>query len=99
MQIGYEDGRRVRNHVMGHARAAVKDKMATVMRAHEERRPIPDQREKVGPFLRRWVDEVSMPTIRASTYARYDDIVAGHLIPGLGRIALAKLALPTSRRS
>ncbi len=91
VQIGYEDGRRVRKHVMGHSRAEVKDKMATVMRAHEEKRPIPDQREKVGPFLRRWLDEIARPTIRASTYASYDDIVAGHLIPGLGRIALAKL--------
>ena len=47
--------------------------------------------EKLGPFLRRWLDEVARPTIRESTYASYDDIVAGHLIPGLGRIGLAKL--------
>ena len=92
VQIGYEDGRRVRKHLMGHSRAEVKDKMASVMRAHEEKRPIPDQRQKVGPFLRHWLDEVARPTIRASTYASYDDIVTGHIIPGLGRIALAKLA-------
>jgi len=91
VHIGYQDGRRVRKHVMGHSRAEVKEKMAALMRAHDENRPIPDQREKVGPFLRRWLDEVARPTIRASTYDSYDDIVAGHLIPGLGRIALAKL--------
>ena len=76
---------------MGHSRTEVKDKMAALMRAHEEKRPIPDQREKVGPFLRRWLDEVARPTLRASTYSSYNDILVAHLIPGLGRIALAKL--------
>jgi integrase len=91
VHIGYEDGKRVRKHVMGRTRAEVKDKMAALMRAHEEKRPIPDQREKVGPFLRRWLDEVARPTLRASTYKSYDDLLVAHLIPGLGRIALAKL--------
>lgn len=91
VSIGYEDGRRVRKHVMGHSRAEVKDKMAALMRAHEEKRPIPDQRMKVGPFLRRWLDEVARPTLRASTYKSYDDLLVAHLIPGLGNIALAKL--------
>jgi integrase len=70
---------------MGHSRKEVADKMATLMRAHEEKRPIPSQREKVGPFLRRWLDEVAKPTLRASTYSSYDDILGGHLIPGLGQ--------------
>jgi len=91
VHIGYEDGKRVRKHVMGHTRAEVKEKMAALLRAHEERRPIPDHRAKVGPFLRRWLDEVAKPTLRASTYDSYDDILKGHLIPGLGHIALARL--------
>ena len=91
VHIGYEDGRRVRKHVMGHSRKEVVDKMATVLQAHTENRPIPSQREKVGPFLRRWLDEVAKPTLRASTYDSYDDILRLHLIPGLGRIAIAKL--------
>ena len=91
VHIGYEDGRRVRKHVMGHSRDEVKDKMAALLRAHEEKRPIPSQREKVGPFLRRWLDDVAKPTLRASTYNSYDDILVGHLIPGLGHIAIAKL--------
>lgn len=66
--------------------------MAAVLQAHTENRPIPSQREKVGPFLRRWLDEVAKPTLRASTYSSYDTILVQHLIPGIGRIALAKLA-------
>lgn len=92
VHIGYEDGCRVRKHVMGRSRKEVADKMAALMRAHAEKRPIPSQREKLGPFLRRWLDEVARPTLRASTYDSYDDILRLHLIPGLGHIALAKLA-------
>ena len=91
VSIGYEDGKRVRKHVMGHSRTEVKEKMAGVLRAHEENRPIPDQRTKLGPFLRRWLDEVAKPTIRPSTHDSYHDIVTIHLVPGLGKIALAKL--------
>jgi len=52
VQIGYVDGKRVRKHVMGHSRTAVKEKMAAVLRAHEEKRPIPDQRAPSSPRRR-----------------------------------------------
>ncbi len=89
--IGYESGRRVRKHVLGHTRKEAADKLDVLLRAHKENRPIPDQRQKLGPFLRRWLDDAAKPTLRASTYASYDDIVRLHLIPGLGRIVVAKL--------
>jgi len=92
VHMGYEDGKRVRKFVIGHSRKETADKMAALLRARDERRPVPDQRAKVGPFLRRWLDDVAKPTIRASTYASYDDIVRLHLIPGLGHIPLAKLS-------
>ena len=91
VHIGYEGGRRVRKHVLGQTRAEVAEKLARSMRLQTENRPIPDQRAKVGPFLRTWLDEVAKPTIRLSTYDCYRDIVELHLVPGLGRIPLAKL--------
>ncbi len=91
VHIGYEDGKRVRKHVMGRTRNEVKDKLAVLMRAHEEKRPIPDQRAKLGPFLRHWLDEVAKPTLRPSTYRSYDSILKIHLVPCLGHIAIAKL--------
>ncbi len=91
VHIGYENGKRVRKHVVGHSRKEVAEKLDALLRAHRERRPIPDQRLKLGPFLRAWLDEVARPSLRASTYKSYDDILRLHLIPGLGRIAVAKL--------
>lgn len=82
VHFGYEDGRRVRKHVMGHTRAEVKDKMAALMRAHDEKRPIPDQRMKLGPFLRRWLDEVAKPNIRASTRGDHHPLLPGRSGPG-----------------
>jgi integrase len=92
VHIGYQDGRRVRKHVLGHSRKEVADKLAPLLKARDEQRPIPDQRQKLGPFLRRWLDDTARPSLRASTYDSYDDILRLHLIPGLGRIPLAKLA-------
>jgi len=92
VHLGYEDGRRVRKHVLGHSRKEVAAKLEALLRAKQEERPIPDRRTKLGPFLRRWLDEVARPTLRASTYSSYDDILRLHLVPGLGRIPIAKLA-------
>jgi integrase len=92
VHIGYEGGKRVRKHVLGRTRGEVADKLDVLLRAKKENRPIPDQRSKLGPFLRRWLDEVARPTLRASTYKSYDDILRLHLIPGLGHLRLAKLS-------
>ena len=91
VHIGYEGGKRVRKHVLGHSRAEVKEKLAKVQRLQAENRPIPDLRIKVGPYLRQWLDEVARPRVRASTLKSYREIVEGHLVPELGHIALAKL--------
>jgi integrase len=91
VHIGWIDGKRVRKHVLGRSRGEAADKMEVLLRAHREQRPIPDQRTKTGTFLRTWLDEVARPGLRASTYDSYDDILRLHLVPGLGRIPLARL--------
>jgi len=50
-------------------------------------RPIRNQRDKFGPILRHWLDEVARSALRASTYDSYDDILRlHHLIRGLGSL-------------
>ena len=48
VHIGYEGGRRIRKHVLGHSRAEVKEKLASIQRLQAEQRPIPDLRIKAG---------------------------------------------------
>jgi integrase len=92
VHIGWVDGKRVRKHVLGRTRGEVAGKLEALMRAHRDGRPVPDQRTKVGPFLRQWLEEVARPTLRHSTHKSYREIVERHLVPGLGRFPLAKLA-------
>ncbi len=88
MHIGYEDGKRIRKHVMGRTRNEVKDKLALLMRAHEEKRPIPDQRAKLGPYLRRWLDEgrqghpatVDVPQLRLHELITLTSNTYGHVL-------------------
>ena len=66
VHLGYEDGKRVRRWVIGHSRKEVAARLETLLAAKREERPMPDGRTKLGLFLRRWLDEVARPTIRAS---------------------------------
>jgi integrase len=91
VHFGYAPGKRVRRHVFGKTRAEVVEKMRPLLKAHDEHRPPPDQRLKLGPFLTSWLEDVARPTIRASTYSSYRGIVEHHLVPGLGRAAVVKL--------
>jgi integrase len=91
LHLGYEGGKRVRRFVLGHSRKEVSDKLQAIQQLARENRPIPDQRAKVGPFLRQWLEQVAKPKLRNSTYTSYASIVDQHLVPGLGHIALAKL--------
>ena len=91
VHMGYENGHRVRKFVIAATRGEAAAKLAPLLKARDERRPVPDQRTKLGPFLRQWLDEVAKPTVRASTFSSYDGIVRLHLTADLGRIALAKL--------
>jgi len=48
VHIGYEGGRRIRKHVLGHSRAEVKEKLAALLRLQAEQRPILDLRPRLG---------------------------------------------------
>jgi len=91
LHLGYENGKRVRRWVLGYSRKEVAEKLQAIQQLKAENLPIPDQRTKLGPFLRRWLDEVARPNLRPSTYTSYDTILKVHLVPGLGHIAIAKL--------
>jgi integrase len=92
VSLGYGGGRRLRKFVTGTTRREVAEKLDGLLKARRNMLPIPDQHQKLGPFLRHWLDEIARPTLRVSTYDSYDDILRLHLIPDLGHIALARLA-------
>lgn len=45
----------------------------------------------VEAYLTHWLEDVMRPTLRPSTYARYESLVRNHLVPRIGRTKLQQL--------
>ena len=82
------DGKR--KHIYGKTRQEVARRMVEIQHEIDSGLPILDERQTVGQFLEIWI-EVAKSQIRGSSWRRYGDYVRVHLVPGLGRIPLAKL--------
>lgn len=90
VSLGYDGGKRRRKVVYGKTRREAAERLTTVLRARQLGLPVATERLTVGSYLERWIGTVR-PNVRASTFLRYSQLVRLHLVPRLGRIALAKL--------
>ena len=89
--LGWQDGKRRRKTLYGRTKREVQDKLrATLQRINDGLPPLPEQ-ETVGGYLRRWL-KVKSGQVRPRTYESYEQAVRLHLLPGLDRLRLAKLA-------
>src|SRR5262245_44269776 len=79
-----------RKHIYGKTRQEVSRRMVEVQQEIEEGLPVLDERQTVGQYLETWID-VAKSQVRGSSWRRYSDYVRVHLVPGLGKIPLAKL--------
>jgi len=52
--------------------------------------PIPSEQLKVGRYLQEWLRSIKS-TVRASTWARYEQLIRIHVLPTLGTVVLARL--------
>lgn len=81
-----------RRYFYGPTRGVVQDKLRVAKRAIDDGLPVSSDRQKVGTFLARWLNEAAQPTVRQSTTIRYRELLVGHVIPALGHLPLAKLS-------
>ncbi len=92
LHLGYEAGRRRRKSFYGHTRREVQEQLTRALRDVQQGLPLAtDERQTVEQYLRRWLVEAVLPSVRPRTYATYEMYARMHLIPDLGRIPLAKL--------
>ena len=91
LHVGYESGKRRRKVFYGKTRREVAQKLNKAVRDQAEGLPTSDDRLTVAAFLRRWLDESAVHTLRPRTLASYRAIVENTLIPALGRVPLSKL--------
>ncbi len=82
------DGKR--KHIYGKTRQEVARRMVELQHALESGLSLPDERQTVGQYLHTWI-AVAKSQVRGSTWRRYSDFVRVHLIPGLGKVPLARL--------
>ena len=53
--------------------------------------PWPREASGSRNYLEYWLEEVAKPSVRGTTYAKYETFVRLYLMPGLGRKSLEKL--------
>lgn len=90
VDLGWQDGRRLRKAVYGITRKEVADKLR-VLQSQKAAGAVPNDRITLGVHLTEWL-EAKEGTVRPGTFVRYEQLVRLHLVPGLGRVRLARLS-------
>lgn len=88
----------VRKAFYGETRAEVAAKLAAAIRDRDRGLPLPAERETVGAFLNRWLNDVCKDGVRPNTFACYRTAISLHAVPRIGSIRLARLAPPDLAR-
>lgn len=87
-----DDGRPDRRHVSGKSRAEVTKKVRGLERAREEGTVTKaGERWTVKQWLEHWLEHISRPSVRESTYSGYRVDVNVHLVPAIGAHKLKTL--------
>ena len=91
ISVGYRNGHRRRKKFFGATRGAVAAQLTQALHDQQHGLPVAPDRQTVGTFLTRWLEDSVKPSVRPKTYRSYQQLVDLHLKPGLGRYPLAKL--------
>ena len=89
ISVGYRNGHRCRKKFFG----ATRSEVAAKLTLHDQQHglPVAPDRQTVGAFLTRWLEDSVKPSVRPKTYRSYRQLVDLHLKPGVGRHKLTKL--------
>ncbi len=77
-----KSGRLRRKCIYGKTRKEVAEKLAAALRDRQRGLTLHDERQTLGDFLTRWLEDAVKPKVRHSTHRSYKQIVENHLIPG-----------------
>jgi len=91
VDLGWVNGKRKRKAVYGKTRAEVSAKLTRQLRDQQQGLPPAEERQTLGQFLERWLDQVARPSVREATMRSYEDAVRLHIAPALGHVRLFHL--------
>jgi len=92
VSVGYRNGKRSRRCVYGRTRDDVARQLRATIRASEAGSLVEAGRVTVEQFLTRWLEDTAKAKLRPKTLASYAQMARLHILPGLGRIPLQRLA-------
>src|SRR5882672_10897684 len=91
VDLGWQDGKRRSKAIYGRTRRTVVDGLRDTLKAAEQGTLSADERQTIGEFLKRWLQDVVRPRVRPRTFVGYEAAIDHHISPHLGRLRLAKL--------
>ena len=90
IDLGWENGKRLRKHFYGKTRREVAQKLTEAVRRHQEGlRPARDDLT-VAEFLDNWL-MAARGTVKQRTWKGYESYLRNHAVPALGRLRLSRL--------
>jgi integrase len=92
VDLGWADGKRKRKYLYGETRAEVAEQLTKTLRDKAQGLPVATERQTVGRFLERWLQDSVKANVRPRTFESYELTVRLHLTPTLGDIRLEKLS-------
>ncbi len=88
MTLG-SDGRR--KTFYGKTRKDVSERLKVAMRDQQQGTLVTNDRQTVAQYLTRWLESSARPSVKVKTYEGYESIVRVRVVPGIGRLPLAKV--------
>src|SRR5690349_9212835 len=90
LDLGWRNGKRLRKSLYGRTRRQAADRLVKALRAHQAGEALPDERQTVEQFLTNWL-KLMRSQLRPRSWSGYEVAVRLHLVPGIGKVPLAKL--------
>jgi integrase len=89
--LGRRDGKPIRKSLYGRTKKEVQEKLLQAQQTLVQGMSLPDERQKVGAFLDRWLEDTARSSVRTNTYASYSRMLRLHVSEDMRRVPLAKL--------
>jgi integrase len=90
VDLGWEDGKRRRKAFYAKTRRQASDKLTKGLLDAQQGAAIPNERQTVEQFLGRWLEH-KRARLRPRAWLTYEQAVRLHLVPGIGKLSVAKL--------
>jgi integrase len=89
---GWRDGKRVRRWIYGDTQAEALDKMQRAKTESRAGKPLAVDREKLGAFLIRWLEDSARPRIKPRSYERFAELIRLHIGARVFRLRPSRIA-------